>query len=184
MTKLATVRAALQGNSTIQIVSVEELTYFPVPHGYRMTHTVDFVVAPTTGIYTAGELESLMMLLVPGLKPTMTDPFKDYDTLMCFGKLYFDEDIGKESIRREITLAETDFLPSGVVEDGKVIIEESKNLQRRTWVRLYPDVKIAMAAKKDRRYEFEIPRTDLNQFSGRGRKVRFVKSIKRAIAGS
>lgn len=173
MSKLDTIRTALQNDSRMQIVSAIEHTFFPNPNGY-WTHTVDFVVAPNRGLYTATELQAFMTSLVPGLTPTTSDRFSDWDTSLEFGKLYFDEDIGKEIIRHEITLTEFDFLPAGVVENGRAVLEEERRIRRRTWVRLYPDIEIAMLAEK---YSFQIPRTDLNAFKQRSRKIGFIKRI-------
>lgn len=179
MSKLATVRLALTSNTSIRVVAVDEQNHFPYRAGF-WTHMVDFVVAPNQGIYTAPELQTFMDNLVPGLEPTCVDQFHDWDTSMQFGKLYFDEDIGSEVIRREITMLETDFLPAGVVEDGKAVFEETKKIRRRTWVRLYPDQEIAMARGK---HTYYIPRTDLLQFQRRGRKLGFIARIGQALAG-
>ncbi|MDB5225535.1 MAG: hypothetical protein JWL87_487 [Candidatus Adlerbacteria bacterium] len=179
MSKLASVRAALQGNTNIQIVAVNELNHFPHRDGF-WTHTVDFIVAPNQGIYTGPELQAFMDSLLPGLEATCVDRFHEWDTSMRFGKLYFDEDIGSETTRREITLFETDFLPVGVVQDGKAVFEETEKIQRRTWVSLYPDQEIAMARA---RYAYDIPRTDLLQFQRRGKKLGFVGRICRVITG-
>lgn len=162
MSKLATVRTALQNNVNIQIVAVEESTHFPHPDGY-WSHKVDFMEA-----------------LIPGLQPTCLDRFHDWDTSMEFGKLYFDEDLGHEVIRHELTLTESDFLPAGVVQDGKAFYEEKRKIQRRTWVRLYPDQEIAMSRN---RFTYNIPRTDLESFKARGRKLGFVGRIGKAITG-
>jgi len=179
MSKLATVRAALQGNAGIQIVAAEESTHFPKPDGY-WTHTVDFIVAPNCGIYAGAELQKFMEALIPGLHPTCVDQFHEWDTSLEFGKLYFDEDLGTDVIRHEITASESDFLPTGVVEGGKAFYEETRKIQRRTWVRLFPDQEIAMLRDK---YCYNIPRTDLEMFKSRGRKLGFIGRIGNAIAG-
>lgn len=179
MSKLATVRTALQCNANIQIVAVDESTHFPHPDGY-WTHKVDFIVAPNRGIYTGKELQEFMEALIPGLQPTCLDQFHDRDTSMEFGKLYFDEDLGTEVIRHELTLNESDFLPAEVVENGKAIYEEQRKIQRRTWVRLYPDQEIAMSRD---RYTYRMPRADLERFKARGRKLGFVGRIGKAITG-
>ena len=177
MSKLSTVRTALQCNSDIQIVAVDESTHFPHPDGY-WTHKVDFIVAPNHGIYTGKELQDFMETLIPALQPTCLDRFHEWDTSMEFGKLYFDEDLGTEVIKHEITLAESDFLPPDVVENGKAVYEETRRIQRRTWVRLYPDQEIARARD---RFTYRIPKTDLESFKRRGRKLGFVCRINNAI---
>lgn len=176
MSKLDTVRAALQSNVNVQIVAAEERVYFPHPHSY-WTHTVDFVVAPNRGIYAAAELQAFMESIIPGLQPTSIDQFHNFDTSMDLGKLYFDEDLGTETIRHELTLTEWDFLPDGIVNDGKVICEEERKIRRRTWVRLYPDQEVAMLRHQ---FPHSIPVAELRRFKARGRKVGFMGSIGRA----
>ncbi len=173
MSKLAIVRSSLQVNTNIQIVAVDERTYFPEPHGY-WTHTVDFIVAPNTGIYAAPKLQEFMLALMPALPPTSVDKFYDWDTTMELGKLYFDEDLGKETITHNLVLTESDFLPMGSVEDGKTCFERERKIQRRTWVRVYPDVEIAMLHQK---YEYRVPRTDLKVSQSRGKKQGFIGRI-------
>lgn len=146
MSKLTLVRKALQENPDISIVDAPERNYLPYKDGY-WSHTVDFHVAPKTGvIYTAKELQALMMSLIPGLEPTCRDDFREWEREIDFGKLYFDEVIGVEDIRREIVLTDEDmFLSAGFVE-GKQIIEKRIDVMRRTWVRLFPNAQIAAAA--------------------------------------
>ena len=173
MSKLATVRSALQNDHRLQIVSASEQTHFPHPH-LGWTHKVNFVVAPTTGIYTDKELQKFMLSLVPGLAPTTSDRFMGWDTRLELGRLYFDENIGSEVIRHEITLNESDFLPADVVENGQADFEETRALRRRIWVRPYPDIEIAMVAEK---YEFSMPQADLNGFRSKGRRLGFISRI-------
>lgn len=179
MSKLATIRTSLQSNVNIQIVAVDEATHFPNTIG-SWTHTVNFIVAPNQGLYTSKELQHFMEKLIPALQPTCVDSFSEGPISMMLGKLYFDEDLGTEIIRREITLSEFDFLPAGAVENGKTVHEETRKIRRRTWVRLYPDQEIATAHK---RYEFNIPKTDLSSFKARGRRLGFIGCISKAIAG-
>lgn len=146
MSKLAQVRKALEGNPNISIVGAPERNYLPDRSGF-FSHTVDFHVAPKSGIYTAEELQALMMSLVPGLGPTCKDDFREWDDGMEFGKLYFDEQIGTEDISRTINLTVDDAAAEGFV-DGQQIVEKTLPVERRTWVRLFPDAQIASAALK------------------------------------
>ncbi len=179
MSKLAIVRAALQGNTNMQIVAVEESKHFPKPDGY-WSHKVDFIVAPNRGIYTETMLQSCMESLIPGLRPTSVDRFRMWDTSMDFGKLYFDEELGTETIRHELTLTESDFLPPGALDNGKAVYEETRKISRRTWVRLYPDRAIAMFR---RQYTYSIPIADLESFKTRGRKLGLVGRLGKALIG-
>ncbi len=142
MSKLAIVRQALETNPEVVIVTVQERNYLPDRDGY-WSHTMDFFVAPTKGIYTADGLQDFMMGLIPDLKPTCTDRFWQGSESLEFGKLYFDEKIGNEQITRICTLADQELLNASGFMDGKRKIEETEDYQRRTWVRLFPDQKIA-----------------------------------------
>lgn len=165
MSKLTHVRKALQGNPNITIVGAPERNYLPGRDGY-WSHTVDFHIAPKTdGVYTAKELQALMMSLVPGLEPIYKNDFLEFDRDMKFGKLYFDEDIGTEAVRHEIVLTDEDMFSSGGFVDGKQIIERTEKVQRRTWVRLFPDAQIAAAALKGEN-KFWISKNELSKYRG------------------
>ena len=165
MSKLTHVRKALEDNPNITIVGALERNYLPDSNGY-WSHTVDFHVAPKTGgVYTAKELQTLMMSLVLGLEPTCKDDFREWDREMEFGKLYFDEDIGTEAVRHEIILTDEDVFSSDGFVDGKRIIERTEKVQRRTWVRLFPNMQIAAAALKGEN-AFRISKNDLSKYRG------------------
>ena len=165
MSKLTHVREALQDNQTIAIVGAPEQNYLLGKDSY-WGHTVDFHVAPKTGgVYTAKELQALMMSLVPGLEPTLKDDFQEWDREIEFGTLYFDENIGTETVRREIVLSDEDMFSSGGFVDGKRIIERTEKVQRRTWVRLFPNVQIAAAALEGEN-EFLISKSELSKYRG------------------
>src|SRR3989338_6900137 len=130
MSKLTHVRKALQDNPNITIVGALERNYLPGRSGY-WSHTVDFHVASKTGgVYTAEELQALMMSLVPGLEPTDKDNLREWDREMEFVRLYFDEDIATEAVRHEIVLTDAGMFSSGGFVDGKRIIERTEKAQR------------------------------------------------------
>ena len=148
MSKFTHIRKTLQDNPNITIVGAPERNYLPGRDG-EWSHTVDFHVTPKTGgVYTAKDLQALMMSLVPGLEPTYQDDFRELDREMWFGRLYFDEDIGTEDVSHEIVLTDEDMFSSGGFIDGKRIIERTEKVRRRTWVRLFPNAQIATAALK------------------------------------
>ncbi|MFA6423800.1 MAG: hypothetical protein WCV83_00625 [Candidatus Magasanikbacteria bacterium] len=144
MNKLSQVREALEGNTSIVVVNCCDINYIPHRDGY-WSQTMSFVVAPKEGIFEAERLQSFMMSLVPGLEPTMVDQFRDAGDLMDFGKLYFDEDIGTEQVRREITLTDESLFGMDGFTNGKRVILEKLQVQRRTWVRLFPSEAVARA---------------------------------------
>ena len=165
MSKLTHVRKALQDNPNITIVGALERNYLPGRNGY-WNHTVDFYVAPKTGgVYIDKELQALMMSLVPGLEPTDKDNFREWDREMEFGRLYFDEDIGTEAVRHEIVLTDEDMFSFGGFVDGKRIIERTEKVQRRMWVSLFPNAKIAATALEGENM-FQISKNELLKYRG------------------
>lgn len=71
---------------------------------------------------------------------------------MDFGVLYFDEVIGKSTTIQKIEIDDPDVpLPDHYI-NGVLTINKggvvSKNLERRTWVRVYPDADYAARAVK------------------------------------
>lgn len=161
MSKLTHIRKALQNNPNIKIVSAPERNYLPNRDGF-WSHTVDFYVAPTGGVYTAKELQELMISVIPELAPTCKDDCRDWGHELQFGRLYFDEDIGTEIIRREIVLTDEDMFTCGGCIDGKRIIEGSEKVRRRTWVRVFPNVKIAEEALTGKN-EYRISKNELSR---------------------
>lgn len=164
MSKLTLVRMALQNNPKIMIVGAPERNHLP-DRSECWSHTMDLYVAPRVGVYEAEELQAMMMSLVPGLEPTRKDDFRDCDHDIEFGKLYFDEVIGTEYVRREIVLSDEELFSTSGFTDGKLIIENVLQVQRRTWVSLFPDVEIATAALEGV-HEFRIPKRYIAYYSG------------------
>ena len=173
MSKLSLVRQALEHNPRVLIGKVMEKNHLPRRDGY-WSHTVDFLVAPHGGLYTAAELQEFMMSLVPqGLETTCLDSFHDYPDLsaMNFGKLYFDEDIGNEEITRVCTITDPDLLNEGGFVNGKRTIQEEKPYQRRTWIRPFPNLKIIKDALEGKlRSEYYIDREDLERYKSKSPK--------------
>jgi hypothetical protein len=137
MSILKTIRQSLEENPKVVVVKVLETNYLPHKDPYGWAHTVDFMVAPRgRGIYTAEELQEFMMSLVPeGLQPTSKDNFFQYSSgSLEFGKLYFDEVIGKEKIIG--TLFDEELSNVNGFVNGQITIEEP--YKRRIWIRPFP----------------------------------------------
>lgn len=165
MSKLIQVRKALGENPNITIVGAPERNSLPDRDGH-WSHTIDFYVAPNGGIYNAEELQAFMMSLVPGLEPSCKDDFHEWDHELEFGKLYFDEDIGTEVIRREITLTDEEMFASDGFVDGKQVIEYTRKVQRRTWVRLFPNPQVAIATLMSGNVVYRISKSELAKSHG------------------
>lgn len=145
MTKLAVVRSALAAHPSAVIVAERIVNYLP-DCDRAWGATADFFVAPKTGLYTAAALQAFMLSLIPGLEPTSTLDFTESGNSLEFGRLTFDEVIGRVSCRREITLSDRDLFSTPEFADGKLVIAKTSDIARRTWVNLFPDVETAEGA--------------------------------------
>ena len=137
MSKLSIVRQSLEANPNVVIVKVDDQKYFPNADGF-WSHKVDYIVAPRRGLYTADELQPFMMSLVPdGLAHSSVNHFSQYPKKLIFGTLYFDEKVGEEE--RILTLTDEELFDADIegFTDGKITVKQ--DLQRRTWVRPYPN---------------------------------------------
>lgn len=117
MDKLSHVRNALENNPNITIVGIKEEN----PQSDFINNTFDIFVAPKSGtIDSIEKLQKLLESLVPNLETTMMDDFGEieYGTIIEIGVLYFDE----------------------------VIETSNRTIKRRTWVKLYPNIKMALTA--------------------------------------
>lgn len=147
MSKLQIVRKALFSNADITVIDIKTENYLPYDHN-GWSETISIVVAPKKGIYDPGKLQELMLQLIQGLEPTCKDDFHSCGKDIRFGRLYFDETIGEEKIHREVVIADNDLLlkPLDGFTEGKCVTDETHELRRRTWVRLYPNGRIAVQA--------------------------------------
>ncbi len=62
---------------------------------FHPLQSVDYWVAPKNGLYTESELQEFMENLVPDLTPISTDDFHQFPYGLRFGRLYFNEEVGK-----------------------------------------------------------------------------------------
>lgn len=145
MSKLAQIRKALQENSNITIVRVNEVNNLPDCHGF-WAQTVDFYVAPKTDLHKVSDLQNCLTALIPNLKPTEVDDFMEFPDHLNFGVLYYDEVIGAEITHRDLIILDEDLPLPSRFEGGLASLNETRNISRRTWVRLYPNEEIARRA--------------------------------------
>ena len=147
MSKLEIVRKALEENPLIIIAGVEDRNYLPGKSGY-WSHTINFFIAPKNPIYSIRRLQEFLSNLIPVslVIPTQDDEFRDEGPFLSFGKLYYDEDIGTETIQHEIKLTEEGLIPPEKLENGKLVLNRTERIQRRTWVSLYPNFDLAKNA--------------------------------------
>lgn len=151
MNKLERVRQALRSNRGIAIVGVLEKKQLSDRVGC-LGHTIDIYVAPKDGTtYMAKELQELMSSFVPMLEPTWKQGFCRWNHKEGLEILCFDEDIGRETISRQITITDETLFASDGFIDGVRVIEHDEPIRRRTCIRLFPEIRIAAAAlKRDR----------------------------------
>jgi len=173
--KLKKVLEALKNNDSVVIVGTEEKTCLPVEFNSKTvgtSHTVDIFVAPKVGLYNPGQLQTLIMSLVPGLIPTCKDSFSggmDKTQSLSIGVLYFDETFGEIEIE---VYDDSDY--KQVFNEATTEKKLKRYLRRRTWVRLYPDIQIGEKAFASRdlknAYQYMIPPGDLKK-SRKGKKL-------------
>jgi len=112
-------------------------------YGAGWLEAVDIIVAPVEPIYDADRLNEFMDSLLSEIPRSARDAATKYNQRANFslGKLYFDETIGET--RREIKTITTAVDPEALTRAGVNIGEthktEEESLERRTWVRVYPD---------------------------------------------
>lgn len=136
----------LRGREDLVIVEILETDqldsdWAPASH---WTQTSDIIVAPKKGIYDAEGLQEFMAGLVPdGVEPTCRDEFWAAGRTINFGKLYFDEEIGKSRQTTELELTDPSLAGYKGYEGGKRTLNRDEQLMRRTWVSVYPCVRYA-----------------------------------------
>jgi len=114
--------------------------------GGGWTETVSIVVAPKKPIYDFKKLNAFMDGLITGIKTSARDNATDYmGGGIHFGMLYFDEKLGASE--SEVITKIIAYEPEALLRAGIKIGESRKigqnRLERRTWVRPYPDVEVA-----------------------------------------
>ena len=140
MSKLTTVRKSLETNSEAVIAKVFEKNYLFERNGY-LSHTMDFWVAPKNGLYTVKELQEFMISLVPnGMEPTERFDFRqcNSESELELGKLYFEENIGQEKVKRICTITDEELLNVSGFVDGEKTIEEVRPYKRIIGVLPFP----------------------------------------------
>lgn len=93
MSKLKTIREALQSNPNVVIIDLSEKT-FPLEKG--VVNLVNYFIAPRSGLYTVDELRNFMTNLIPGLEPTHKQDFEQGGNSIRLGRMYFDEKVGEK----------------------------------------------------------------------------------------
>lgn len=150
MSTLTQIRTALQGNQEVTIVGMLEKNVLPGRNG-SFSHVVDIYLAPKTNGHTIEDLQAMLVSLSPGLLATERSDFIGPGFVRDFGILYFDENIGQESERREITLTDESLFSCNGFVQGKQVLECTAPLFRRTRVRLYRDRLAATVALEERK---------------------------------
>ncbi len=190
MSKLTIVRKSLETNPKIIVVHISETIDLPGRNGFCLPsdsrHYVNYWIAPKNGLYTADELQTFMMGLVPGLTPTEKEDFIQYDknSDLKFGRLYFAEKIGEERriTKRIITLTDemfcVDVIDKDLIKehmrecfglvDGKRTIDEevTKEYMRGIWVSPFPNEAFArdVLNEKLEGYPYQVKPGDLRRY--------------------
>lgn len=161
MSKLTEIKKDLYANSDIIVVGIKIINNIPKRDCW--SETVNIVVAPKEGVYEADKLQLLMEELVLSVKRCDQDRFYGEGGPLSIGVLYFDEEIGTETnyACREIVLTDNELLARDFDEfvDGKQLTKTASStyiFRRRTWVRLYPDLQIALQVIRNGKNEYRI----------------------------
>ncbi|MGC9599149.1 MAG: hypothetical protein ABSE18_02070 [Minisyncoccia bacterium] len=150
------IKETLFDDRKIVVVDIFEPYWDPVEEGG--CQEVNIYIAPKSGTRSAEDLQELLDGLLP-LPPSDARRFCERENRLEFGCMYFDEHIGTMSSRREFTLTDETLcakLPESFISPTKVI-EEKCALVRRIWIRLYPNVQIALWASQGQ-FRDDIPK--------------------------
>jgi hypothetical protein len=152
-TKIALVREQLLGNPSLHFAG--EIHHFnpTAPESGYWTETVDIIVAPKKPQFDLAGLNDFMDGLITGVELSARDEaYAQSDDGIHLGKLYYDETIGSMK-KTTITVIDTTE-PDTIQHAGRVVgetqTERTDKIQRRTWVRVYPD-----AISADTVYDYE-----------------------------
>lgn len=167
--KMQVVVDALRNNPDVVVAGGFERNYlelgeWPRPDGF-WSRTLDIYTHPKEPIYNAGELNDFMHSLVPELEPTQFDSFRDWDSELALGKLYYDDYIGTAALSATVQLKEGfGMLRSGIVPP-QWQVKRTLDLRQRTWVRVFPDEGHLLDAAENRN-EYRIPRSEIGRSVG------------------
>lgn len=141
-TKIAVVREQLQTNPNLYFAGEIHHYHSTAPESGDWTETVDIIVAPKKPIFDADKLNTLMDGLITNIEPSAKDKaLNRSDGGLDLGKLYFDETIGtmQQITITKIQTAEPETIKKAKKTVGETRKENQYEMQRRTWVRVYPD---------------------------------------------
>ena len=168
--KMKIVVDSLRANPNVVVVGGFEENHlqsgrWPRPAGF-WSRTLDIYTHPTKPMYDAYQLNEFMFSLVPELEPTCSDKFwggnRLIDRELQLGKLYFDEEIGRATLKATVSLDEgLSVVTTGVLEQTWDA-EEDLRLEQRTWVRVFPDREHLLDAAQGVN-EYRIPTSDLGR---------------------
>lgn len=105
---------------------------------------VDYVVAPKKGLYTAGELQTFMMDIVPStLTPDVLNHFRADEEFLYLGSLGFTDKLAEEQItgQRAVRVIDEDLKKSFV--DRTYPFNVIQSYDRHISIRVFPDETIA-----------------------------------------
>ena len=101
-----------------------------------IVESIDFLVAPTRGVYNPSRLQDFMHEIVPGLTPTKIKDFKKEVGLLRYGQLIYEEPVGSGTI-----------ISDG---DGQYVLPLVGSYARRITITLYPNEIIARKSNSGR----------------------------------
>lgn len=167
--KMQVVVDSLRSNPDVVVVGGFERNYlqtgeWPHPSG-GWSRTLDIYTHPKKPIYDADDLNDFMFGLVPELEPTCSDRFLGGKRELELGKLYYDESIGKVTLNATVELKEGLSVVQAGVLAPEWRVAQTKDLNQRTWVRVFPDEGHLLDAAEGIN-EYRIPRNMLGRSAG------------------
>lgn len=167
-TKLNIVREQLQANTDVYFAGEVHHYHNGAPEYGYWTETVDIIVSPIKPEFNPDKLNVFMNNLIVGLKNSAKDEARNNGgDGINLGRLYFDESIGTihKTTITTITTTEPDTIKKADRVVGKSEEVWEGNMQRRTWVRVYPE---PISAKTVYDYESGVANGDITQDSSYG----------------
>jgi len=101
--------------------------------------------------------------------PERTEDFQEFGADIEFGKIVFVEDIGEESIYREIILTDESMFSTHGFTGERRVVRQTRRLLR--WIRiiLYPNAEVAALAAEKNYHRYSMPIRELKEY-GRQKK--------------
>jgi len=141
MSNLVIIERALQSNPKIIYGKTQDDVN--LPERSDPAYFVGLWVAPKDGLWTPEDLNEFMGGLVTGLEPTEKAEFAQHPDYLSLGAMHYDQEIGSETVTRDIRIDVPELQNLDRMVDGKLRLTEKITLIDRTWIDIFPSEEIA-----------------------------------------